>query len=178
MLSRDELERATRLRRDDVRDRLMARRYWLRLVLSGYVGVGPAALEFRYGAFGRPRLAEPGPLHFSLAGTEEHVIVAVAGAPVGVDAEPVSPHREGFLRRWTGNEAVVKAIGSGLGQPLDLEIDHSAGRPRLVRIGHDDPSAWTLITSTVPGDTLVSVAVRLPDAGWDLRTRPASAEPA
>ena len=37
-LSADELERAARLRRDDVRDRLFARRYWLRLVLSGYVG--------------------------------------------------------------------------------------------------------------------------------------------
>ena len=56
--------------------------------------MSPAALEFRYGAFGRPRLAEPGPLHFSLTGTAECVVVAVAVAPVGVDAEPVSPHRE------------------------------------------------------------------------------------
>jgi len=168
-LSEDELQRAARLRREDVRERITGRRYWLRVVLSGYVGLAPAALEFRYGAFGRPRLAEPGPLHFSLSGTDDRVVVAVARAPVGVDAESLTPARAAFLRRWTGNEAVVKAIGSGLGHALDLEIDHTADEPRLVRIGHDDPAAWTLTTSTVADDTVVSVAVRLPGAVWNLR---------
>ena len=176
-LSHDELQHAARLRRDDIRERTTARRYWLRRVLSGYVGVSPAALGFRYGAFGKPRLTEPGPLHFSLSGTHERVVVAVAGAPVGVDAEPWAPAHAGFLRRWTGNEAVVKAIGCGLGHGLDLEIDHGidhgidveAAEPRLVRIGHDDPAAWTLTTSTVAGDTVVSVAVRVPHAVCSLR---------
>jgi 4'-phosphopantetheinyl transferase len=95
-------------------------------------------------------------LHFNLAHSGELALVAVAeGCEVGVDVERLRPVRHcdeiaeryfstgerdavgaaepalrsaAFLRCWTAKEAVLKAIGTGLGHPLQT-FDTSAVDP-------------------------------------------------
>jgi phosphopantetheinyl transferase len=167
-LSRDETHQAKAVASEVVRSRQVMRRFWLRQILSEYLATSPGSLEFRYGAFGKPRLAEPGPLHFNLTGGAEHGFLAVATTPVGVDAEPLSWRRAAFIRRWTVAEAVTKAAGCGIGQDLGFEVSWTPAGPLLTRIGHDDPAAWTLNTRVIC-DSVVTVAVRSPAARWSMR---------
>lgn len=62
---------------------------------------------------GRPRI---GDLHVSLAYAVGLATVALAGAPIGVDTEPVGPAPAPFADRlgWTRAEAVLKLTGEGV----------------------------------------------------------------
>lgn len=192
LLSDDELARAARGATTAVRDRWVVRRAWLRTVLAHYTGRPPAALRFEYGAFGKPRLAGSGALHFNASSSGDWAVIAVAGAPVGIDVETIRslPDAEGltrrylsaqgpadgarpgadpadltFLRRWTCHEAVTKAIGAGLaadGGSYAVSW-HTAGAPALTSLVDDDPSAWTLATPRLHPALLTTVAVRLRD---------------
>ncbi len=167
-LSREETHRASAVAAKVVRGRQVMRRFWLRRILSEYLASSPSSLEFRYGAFGKPRLAEPGPLHFNLTGGAEHAFLAVATTPVGVDAEPLSWRGAAFIRRWTVAEAVTKAVGCGIGQDAGFEVAWTPAGPLLTRIGYDDPAAWTLDTRVIR-DSVVTVAVRSPAARLSMR---------
>jgi 4'-phosphopantetheinyl transferase len=97
-LSATERQRAARFRLERHRNRFIAGRGFLRLVLSRYLQVEPAGVRFDYGPHGKPelagRLAGSG-LHFNLAHSEEIALLAVTRAgPVGVDVERVRPLAE------------------------------------------------------------------------------------
>src|ERR1041384_4470701 len=74
MLSANERERAARFHFEQHRNRFIAGRGFLRIVLRRYLRSEPLAVEFDYGPHGKPalagRLAETG-LHFNLAHSED-----------------------------------------------------------------------------------------------------------
>jgi 4'-phosphopantetheinyl transferase len=144
LLDAHERERLARLRRPADRARYLAAHALARLVLGGS-GRAAAALRFdrtcRCGAaHGRPVLpAGPG-LSLSHAGDLAGVAVRPAGA-VGLDVERVraladlaamtahvhspaelarggAPDHAAFFRTWTRKEALLKATGDGLSQPM------------------------------------------------------------
>lgn len=147
-LSADEHGRARRFVRDRDRDRFVAGRALLRLALGRCLGEDPWGLVFRYGPNGKPELeGPPRGLAFNLAHSEARAVCAVARGceALGVDVERVRPIEDaegvarlalplgeaarlaslpepqrlrGFYEAWTRNEALVKALGLGLGQPL------------------------------------------------------------
>lgn len=126
---------------------------------------------------GKPRLTcNPALLAFSLSHSGDRVVVAVVprAAPVGVDvealvapADPVGLSRlvlspaeraafdlvdprdrgDALLRFWTRKEAVVKATGDGLNEPLtNLTVTAPEQDPRLLH--------WTARPECVPQITL------------------------
>ncbi|MBO0775217.1 MAG: 4'-phosphopantetheinyl transferase superfamily protein [Actinobacteria bacterium] len=154
-LSAAERDRAAGLMSAGARRRYQAAHVLLRQVLAGYLPAGPAELEFgrepcpRCGRpSGRPVLAAaagsaaPFPW-FSLAHSGDAVVIAVAGRPVGVDAEqdPVrcvcplagamhpadaaamagvaEPDRHrAIIRWWVRGEAALKCTGEGIAHRL------------------------------------------------------------
>jgi 4'-phosphopantetheinyl transferase len=90
-LSSLETERAARFHFARHRDRFIAGRGFLRLVLARYLQVDPAALEFSYGAQGKPALAgihSQNGLHFNLAHSDNLALLGVTRlGSVGVDVE-------------------------------------------------------------------------------------------
>src|SRR5918996_266983 len=93
-LSAEERMRADRFHRPLDRQRFMASRTWLRILLSGYAGVPPADLCFRYGHAGKPALSgrTGDSVTFNIAHSEGLVLLAFArGLPIGVDLEWANP---------------------------------------------------------------------------------------
>lgn len=167
------------------RGRAAASHAFVTAVLGRYGGA-PADLRLRRGAYGKPRLAEPCELHFSVSRTGGLYVVAVASALVGIDVEPMGSRSPwatpdlaprtwlaesadvggpSFVERWTCFEAFTKALGCGVGVEVDLDLTWDPdGRPGLVRAGHDDVDRWTLTTTRLGSDVVLSLAVRTPDA--------------
>jgi 4'-phosphopantetheinyl transferase len=122
-------------------------------------------VRFRYALHGKPALADScAALRFNLAHADAFAICAVVsgGEEIGVDVErvramadvdavarttfsprefahfhalPVSARLHAFYEAWTRKEAFVKALGCGLGRPLDsFDVTFGPGEPaRLVR---------------------------------------------
>lgn len=187
ILSDDECERAARFRMLGDGLRFIRRRAALRLILARYTGTEPDALQFVYGASGKPALASPAgraPLHFNLTDSEDLALIAVTrAAPVGIDIERLRPIPEAdqiaesffsareraelaqlpavarqvaFFRLWTRKEAVLKAEGHGLSEPLDrVEVLLDASTPACIRsIGGDHAAAarwWVAEIDPAPG---------------------------
>jgi 4'-phosphopantetheinyl transferase len=91
LLSADELQRAARFHFSRDRRRFIVARGVLRDILSRYLSVPPAALEFCYSPYGKPALAdgaiEKG-LRFNISHAHEMALFAVTcGHEVGVDIE-------------------------------------------------------------------------------------------
>jgi 4'-phosphopantetheinyl transferase len=147
-LSPDERGRADRFVFPRDRDRFIAGRAFLRLLLAQYLGAEPRGLRFRYGSNGKPGLAdEGGDLQFNLAHSGPLAVCALArGRELGVDLEQIRPIRDAegvarsvfspremarfeslpetarqraFYEAWTRKEAFLKALGDGLARPLD-----------------------------------------------------------
>ncbi|MEU1280940.1 4'-phosphopantetheinyl transferase superfamily protein [Streptomyces sp. NPDC005805] len=146
LLDERERERAAGFRFQQDADRYLVAHVLLRQTLAGLVGERPERLVFARrpcagcgGPHGKPYLAHHA-LHFSLAHAGDHVLVATAGVPVGVDVEAVPSTRitedvvpalhrveraelaalaaadrpAAFTRCWVRKEAVLKATGVAL----------------------------------------------------------------
>lgn len=151
-LSTDEQERAGRFNFEKDRQRFLARRVFLRNVLSRYAGVSPARIRYRVSALGKPELDPGCGISFSTSHSDGLAVVAIArDRSVGVDVERVRPIADAmdvaerffsrdevgslrsvpevsrsrhFLTIWTRKESYAKAIGAGLTLPLS-EFDVS-----------------------------------------------------
>ncbi len=137
----------------------------------------------------------PLPLHFNLAHSGEMALVAcVWGQEVGVDVEEVRPMPDlaaiaarffapgerqallalppeeqtlAFFTCWTRKEAYMKAVGAGLGYPLDqFEVTLGPGVPaRFLSIGGDAEEAarWGLAALAPAAGYVGALAVRQTD---------------
>ena len=142
-LSAAERQRAEQFRLDEPRQRFVITRAALRRLLGRYLGTPASRIALENDRHGKPRLAHgANDVHFNVAHSGSLALVAVtAGCEVGVDVErvravnhaeqiarrffhPTETHailsadsatRDAkFMRCWTGKEAVLKAIGSGV----------------------------------------------------------------
>jgi 4'-phosphopantetheinyl transferase len=92
-LSPDERARALRFGTDALRERWIAGRATLRLLLGDALGIAPSGVRLRRGVRGRPELADAGPgVDFNVSHTMGVALVAIArdlsdGARIGVDIE-------------------------------------------------------------------------------------------
>jgi 4'-phosphopantetheinyl transferase len=147
-LSEEERCRAARFRFPADRDRALVARGVSRLLLASYLSIPPAAVEFAFGAQGKPALARsPGGIEFNVSHSGDWVLIGIGNeCAIGVDVERIRPlvdldslirqflapgeacsihalpqeqRLEAFFRCWTRKEAYVKALGSGLSTPLD-----------------------------------------------------------
>jgi 4'-phosphopantetheinyl transferase len=126
VLSADERKRADRFLFDHHRNRFIAGRGALRVLLSSYTGVDPDDLCFNYGPSGKPFLvSSPGEpdLHFNLAHSENLGLLAISRLPgLGVDLEQI---------RWLDDfDALVERFfsprESSVFQPLPPEAKPEA----------------------------------------------------
>lgn len=144
-LAATELERASTFALDKPRQAFVVTRVALRSLLGNYLNLPPRDVPIAFGLNGKPQLAA-GELHFNLAHSGDLALIAITrhGA-VGVDIEQLRPlpsalqlaarnfhplelaavraasdaeRSNVFLRCWTRKEAVIKAIGVGIGHPL------------------------------------------------------------
>ena len=149
LLSSDEKNRAYRFHFSEDKNRFIAHRALLRLLLSRYLGVEPLELRFSYNPQGKPLLENTSraPICFNLSHSQELALYAFTmGREVGVDIEalrlvpdaekiaeryftgeeaqrlreaPSHLKNEIFLQLWTAKEAFIKALGMGLSMPLN-----------------------------------------------------------
>lgn len=140
LLSPDEHARADRLVIPAKRQRFIAARAGLRLIMGSFTGTPPESLIFGYQAHGKPYLCGGYACEFNLAHSHDRALVAVAHHEVGIDIEreqplasmmpmaqivfspqeqadwmalPVESQARAFYRTWTRKEALMKAEGGG-----------------------------------------------------------------
>ena len=144
-LTDEEQARVRRFRFDADRRRGIVSRSALRRVLGDYTGVAPESVALVVTAHGKPEVVGR-PVEFNASHSGGYVAIALAvGTPVGIDIERVRPMGDeeaeanawrffsdgeaariaaagdkdrAFFAVWTAKEAVVKAVGSGLGAAL------------------------------------------------------------
>jgi 4'-phosphopantetheinyl transferase len=91
LLSRDEQDRANRLRLEQLKRRFIVGRGTLRVILGRYLNAPPEKIKFEYHANGKPSLADgllQPELRFNLSHSEEIVLLAVTQKhEVGIDLE-------------------------------------------------------------------------------------------
>ncbi len=147
VLNQEEREKAARFYTEKLQRHYSRCRGALRTILSRYVTEDAAALQFRYGKFGKPELIGFD-LHFNLSHSGKHAVFAVSTTDVGVDIELMSKDRmdlsglinmvchptekaelallsdaeklRQFYRLWTQKEAYCKLVGLGLQQAVDV----------------------------------------------------------
>jgi 4'-phosphopantetheinyl transferase len=94
-LTKDEVARANRYRRDEDRNHFRAARGFLRFILGRYLNAPPERLRFRYDSYGKPSLApESGGsnLQFSISHSRGLALFAVTWRRlIGVDLEQIRP---------------------------------------------------------------------------------------
>lgn len=116
----------------------------LRAVLCRKLKTPAAQLKFAAGPRGKPHLAGQADIEFNLSHSGHWVVLAVSPTPVGVDIEtihtvnldiadrffapeetvdlmalPESARPAFFFSLWTLKESFLKAVGTGLTQPLN-----------------------------------------------------------
>ena len=122
----------------------------LRRILGNYLNSEPASIEFISNEFGKPLLANGyRKIHFNISHRSGLSALAFSTkSDIGVDVEKVDPefdfdliakahfsdaenrfidagqHESGkrFYTVWTRKEALLKAIGTGIGENLDVEV--------------------------------------------------------
>ncbi|WP_157221559.1 4'-phosphopantetheinyl transferase superfamily protein [Herbaspirillum sp. YR522] len=179
-LSQDELVHAARYRHLQDRVRYGEMRVALRHLLASRLGCAPQCVRLASNAYGKPCLATPGGPAFNQSHAGQAGLLALAdGLQVGIDiesagrvlaadeldamaAQMLGPREreragrldaEGFLQRWVGKEAALKALGLGIARHLHtLEVcPHDDGRYTVMHGRPDWPQVQAHRLETLPG---------------------------
>ena len=155
LLHEDEKEKAKTFKIPLLRDRYIAVRGLLRLVLADYLDIEPIELQFVTGEHGKPALIYH-QLYFNLSHSSDLLAIAVSDLQdIGIDIEQIKPRKglhdiakrcfsklelyhwsqlqenqqkQLFYQLWTKKEAFVKALGHGISLGLaECEIDLTDG---------------------------------------------------
>lgn len=159
-------------------------------VLAAYLQVTPQSISFDLGPQGRPALggALRGRLDFNWSHSGQHAAIAVGhDLQVGIDIEsrrrrprmlelaqryfaasesrhlqslPEVERQQAFWALWTGKEAVLKAIGTGISHGLDkvvFQADAAAGWP-LQTMDGAPAHGWQLLRPQLDPDYSVALA--------------------
>jgi 4'-phosphopantetheinyl transferase len=166
---------------------------WLRQLLAPHVDCAAPELTLARGEHGKPHLAPPLALEFNLSNTRGGALVGISRRqPLGVDIETLHRSRPvielahryfagdeastlsniaaaqrqtAFLRLWSCKEAVVKALGRGIGFGLarvTFALD-DAGVPKHLNV--IDTSAgsvaeWQIVAVAPTGEHVGALAWR------------------
>lgn len=151
LLTDDEHARALAFVVAGARNHYVQTRAVLRLLLSSWLGRPPLSLALEYGPYGKPSLRDHPRCCFNVAHSGEYALLALSdGQPIGVDIErqratsdldalarmvfspnemlawgmlPDAERVPKFFSIWAAKEALVKAIGRGLGLGVaDLDV--------------------------------------------------------
>lgn len=163
LLNGPEQQRAARFLFDKHRLPYIVAQAHLRMILSQYLAITPASLEFHFGAYGKPYLNNSA-LQFNMSHSNEYALYAIAlDQEIGIDIEfqrertfaegivasqfsalesaqyqkLVAAHKfASFYKGWSCKEAFIKAIGMGLAFPLkDFSVDMDPRHPaKLIEI--------------------------------------------
>lgn len=175
----------------------------LRSLLGRATGTPARELKFKVEPAGKPVLEAPSDwqIHFSLARSDELVLIGLAQHPLGVDlewsgrtfdvaavaAEVLSPREQqaldqlcpadrtkSFLRCWTQKEAYLKAIGTGLQvAPSDVEVSFTPGkRAGLESVAGDARAAARWFVDVAMAREGYIWAVAIPGVGWRVARSP------
>lgn len=169
------------------------RRFYLRVLLGAYLGIAGKDVHINRSNRGKPVLdatRHSSDLKFSMAKSENRVLIGVSATHLGVDLEPVTrkarnalrlarryfsarefaalerlaPDRmdEAFLRAWACNEAVVKASGLGIANQLcRFSVEMDPDLPPAMLASEDgDASEWSLVLVRPDEEFLAAVASR------------------
>ena len=147
-MSKDEWARQQRFLPPDVQRRFGACRGRLRHLLGAMLELDPIKIQFEYNSTGKPRLAKRhrSTLEFNVSHSGDWAVFGFGQAtPVGVDTElferrtnfkalaplvlndneraklellPPADHNLAIMRAWVAKEALLKAIGIGIGSGL------------------------------------------------------------
>jgi 4'-phosphopantetheinyl transferase len=175
VLSLEERYNASRYQQLAIRQRAVASRGLLRMLLSAYLRCTPGEIPLVLA--GRKPIIErsvnPG-LEFSVAHTRSLVAFAIARCPVGIDVAstnsgvpgrqiaahafspvefntllglPAEEVDQAALCAWTAKEAIYKAVGEAELRLQDIEVAVGADSPSLIRLGEvvQWQPAWQLV---------------------------------
>lgn len=150
LLSPEERAKSERFRLPHDRDSYTIVHGLLRRILGEYFNISPGAVEIVYDAFGKPSVAgSHGIIFFNLShSTGVSVLAFDRDHQIGVDVEHIRKDFEyrpivdrffgredmqflgspegssvaGFYKIWTRKEALLKAIGTGIGENLAIGV--------------------------------------------------------
>ncbi|MCC2597575.1 4'-phosphopantetheinyl transferase superfamily protein [Pusillimonas sp. MFBS29] len=193
-LSADEQKRAAAFVSLSARNQYVQTRAVLRLLLGKFLGLAPESLVFDYGPYGKPSLHAHQACCFNVAHSGDYALLALSdGLQLGVDIERrrhtsdldalvrmvFSPNEllawaalheaerlEKFFSIWAAKEALVKAIGRGLGLGIaDLDV---GGLPAAVpqgghRLRVEGFGDCRLMPLSVPPGYAAALALHEPD---------------
>ncbi|MCU1323514.1 MAG: phosphopantetheine-protein transferase [Acidobacteriaceae bacterium] len=201
MLSGDELEKVSRFASSELSYRYRATRVLLRYLLSKYLRTSPKEIQFTYGANGKPHLRPDHSLEFNVSHSGNRAAVAItANSPVGVDLEEIrsipeasqisaqcfSPEEvrqlagmatlqqiSAFMWCWSRKEALLKAMGCGLSEPMN--VYHVGARlplePWEISVTECDRAGSTWQVQDIPYSPACSMAVAYRGAPKELLVR-------
>lgn len=203
LLTAEERARAERIVIAQARERFVAARGLLRLLLGHYLDAVPAALTIAYSRFGKPYLADAPDLQFNLSHTGDCILYAFArNRRLGIDVETVradldiaalarhifSPHEQhaffalppeaqqvAFFDGWTRKEAYVKAQGLGFSLPLQsFDVSLQPDQAALLATQDDPAEAARWRLTALDVGAGYRAALAVEGQGWTLVRQPVS----
>lgn len=165
-LSADEVDKAESFKFEKDKHRYIVSHTFVRNVLSRYLNVDPATIEFEVNEYGKPSLKEGG-IEFNMSHSVDFVLLAATHAGrIGIDIEKIRlgiashviarqyfssaeieelqslPSEEdrvtAFFVGWSRKEAYIKAHGLGLALPLESFDVSFTENPPLLRATRPD----------------------------------------
>lgn len=196
LLSVQEQEKAARFRFVRDHDSYIITHGMLRKILGSYLDCEPAKIEFSFNNFGKPSLANQSEkLYFNLSHRSGLSVLAFSSkSQIGIDVEKIDPgfdfdliakthfsnaensfidaEKSDSLKRfytlWTRKEALLKAVGTGIGENLGVEVfrkmNHFHPETPFSEIGSSD----YYLTSFEYPDNYMITAARSHSGGFEV----------